>query len=422
MIETFEILNGVTLRCMHDSRFKQGCMSIQLVRPMCREEASANALLSAVLLRGCRDYPDLQAITWRLDELYGASVGTLVRRSGDYQTTGFYCGFMEDRFAMDGDRVLQPVLELVRQLLLDPVLEDGAFSRDFVEGEKRNLISTIESQLNNKRSYAVSQLIRNMCREDSFGIQRLGQIEDVQAITPKSLYEHYRRILRQSRIDLFYVGSQEGSCVAELVKEMLSGMERDWAALPEQTPFHDAGGSDVEETMDVAQGVLCMGFVTPVTLRDREFVAAQMFNIMFGSGMTSKLFQRVREELSLCYAIGSGYHSTKGILTVSAGIDSGNKELVKQEVLEQLDQCCRGNISPEELNSARQALLSGLQSVHDSPGSIENYYASAAVSGMKLTPKAYMAAVEAITPEEIAEAAKTVKLHSVFFLKGVAAC
>lgn len=422
MIETFEIMDAVTLRCMDDRRFKQGCLSIQLVRSMCREEASLNALLSAVLLRGCRDYPDLQAITWRLDELYGGSVGTLVRRVGDYQTTGFYCGFMEDRFCMDGDRVLAPMLELVRQLLLEPVLEDGAFCRDYVEGEKRNLISTIESQLNNKRAYAASRLIHHMCREDSFGIQRLGQIEDVQAITPETLYAHYRRILRQSRIDLFYVGSCPGQRVAQMVGKMLAGLERDPVSLPKQTSFHDAGGCDLEETMDIAQGNLCMGFVTPTTLRDRDFVAMQMLNVVFGSGMTSKLFQRVREELSLCYAIGSGYHGTKGILTVSAGIDSGNKELVKQEILNQLEQCRRGNISAGELNSARQALLSSLQSIHDAPGSIENYYASAALSGMKLTPKAYMEAVKTVTAEDLAAAAKTLRLHSIFFLKGVAAC
>ena len=97
MIETVEILPGVTLRCYTDSRFKQGCLSFQLVRPMVAEEAALNALLPAVLLRGCRKYPDMRAITGRLDELYGASVGALVRRVGDYQTTGLHCGFMEDR-------------------------------------------------------------------------------------------------------------------------------------------------------------------------------------------------------------------------------------------------------------------------------------------------------------------------------------
>ena len=58
MIETIELLEGVTLRCVRDDRFKQAALSIQFIRPMCREEVAYNALLSAVLLRGSRQHPD----------------------------------------------------------------------------------------------------------------------------------------------------------------------------------------------------------------------------------------------------------------------------------------------------------------------------------------------------------------------------
>ena len=157
MQQTLEILPGVTLRCIQDRRFKQSALSIQLLRPMTQSEAAQNALLPAILLRGCRDYPDLQRITQHLDDLYGASISTLVRRIGDYQTTVFYCGFMEDRFALPGDEILAPMIRFAAQLLLEPVTEDGGFSRDFVESEKRNLISTIDSDRSDKRTYAASQ-------------------------------------------------------------------------------------------------------------------------------------------------------------------------------------------------------------------------------------------------------------------------
>ena len=84
MIQTFELMPGITLRCFPDDRFKQSALSVQFLRPMCREEAALNALLPAVLLRGCESCPDLRDITLRLDDLYGASVGALVRRVGDY--------------------------------------------------------------------------------------------------------------------------------------------------------------------------------------------------------------------------------------------------------------------------------------------------------------------------------------------------
>ena len=140
MIQTFTLLPGVTLRCYPDNRFKQGCLSLQLVRPMCKEEAALNALIPTVLLRGTESAPDLRAITLRLDDLYGASVGAVVRRIGDYQTTGLHCSFISDRFAMDGDTILAPVIDFLGELLLRPALEKGAFRKDYVESEKKNLI------------------------------------------------------------------------------------------------------------------------------------------------------------------------------------------------------------------------------------------------------------------------------------------
>ena len=208
MIEIKPLLPGVVLRCCRDARFKQGCLSVQLVRPMSEAEAAMNALLPTVLLRGTVQHPDLRSITMALDDLYGAAISPLVRRVGDYQTTGLYCSFMDQRFALPGDRVLEPMAAFLRELLLESPLEDGGFRRGFVESEKRNLISSIECELNDKQVYAMGRLLKTMCREDSFGLPRLGEKEQVASIDPLGLYRHYQTILKESQIQLFYLCSE----------------------------------------------------------------------------------------------------------------------------------------------------------------------------------------------------------------------
>ena len=421
MIKTMDLMPGVTLRCCPDHRFKQGGLSLQLVRPMCREEAGLNALIPAVLLRGTVDHPDLRSITLKLDELYGASVSTLVRRIGDYQTTGLFCGFMDDRFAMPGDKVMEPMLKFLGELLLKPCTRDGAFLPEIVESEKKNLIATIESELNDKRAYAMAQLFRAMCREDSYGVPRLGEKEQVAAITPKALYDHYQKILKESRMELFYVGAASLEQVADLVKPVLERIDRNYVNLPDTKPFSDGGeGQTITEQMEVTQAKLCMGFATPITNRTEEFAAMQLCNTIFGAGMTSKLFMNVREKLSLCYSIGSAYYGSKGIVTVSAGIDADQEERARNEILRQLSACRNGEITDEELSAAREAILSALRATHDSPGAIESYYATAAISGMAMTPERYADAVRTVTREQVAAAARSVKLHTTYFLKGAA--
>ena len=386
---------------------------------MAAREAAKNALIPAVLLRGTERHRDLRDITKKLDDLYGASVSALVRRIGDYQTTGLYCAFMDDRYAMADDKVLEPMVEFLRELLFQPVTEEGGFRREFVEGEKRNLILTIESERNDKRAYAATQLLRIMCKEDSFGIPRLGTKEQVAAIDHKALYLHYQQILRQSAVELFYVGSRDTAQMAALLRPLFADIERNYVNLPEQSPFRDGVGEHRVEQMDVTQGKLCMGFVTSITNRSPEFAAMQVFNCIFGAGMTSKLFMQVREKLSLCYSISSGYYGSKGIVTVGAGIDMDKEQLTRQEIEKQLAACVVGDITKEELQSAKEAILTSLRSVHDSPGAIEGYYATAALSGIGLSIEQYREAVENTTVEQVQSAASTVKLHSSYFLKGV---
>ena len=418
MIETTTLLSGVTLRSCRDSRFKQGCLSFQLVRQMRREESALNALIPAVLLRGTNRHGSLRAITEHLDELYGASVSPLVRRVGDYQTTGVYCAFMDDRFALTGDQVLEPMLSFLEEILLDVPTRDGGFLSAFVESEKKNLISTIESERNDKRAYAMSRLLKLMCREDSFGLPRLGEPEQVAAIDPVTLYRHYRNILRTSPIEVFYVGSAEAKQVADCLMPLLEKLHRAPEGLAPQAAFVPGQGGDETETMEVSQGKLCMGFTTPITNRTPEFPAMQLLNTIFGAGMTSKLFLNVREKMSLCYSVGSGYYGSKGIVVVSAGIDFDKERLTREEILRQLESCRKGDITENELKAAKEAVLSSLRATHDSPGAIEGYYATAALSGMGMTPRQYMAAVEQVTLSQVVAAANTVQLHSTYFLKG----
>lgn len=418
MITTISLLPGVTLRCCTDTRFKQGCLSFQLVRQMDQAEAAMNALLPSVLLRGTKNCPDLRAITEHLDELYGASISALVRRVGDYQNTGLYCGFMDDRFALPGDKVLEPVIRFMEEILLDAPVEKGGFLPAFVESEKKNLIATIESELNDKRTYSMSRLLKIMCQGDSFGLPRLGEVSQVAAIDPVVLYDHYRKILRESLIEVFYVGSAAPEQVAGMLMPLLRRIDREYIPLAAQTAFHSCGGRDVVETMEVSQGKLCMGFTTPITNRDRQFPAMQIMNTILGAGMTSKLFMNVRERLSLCYSIGSGYYGTKGIVTVAAGIDFDKEQLTREEILRQLEACREGEISELELKAAKEAVLSSLRATHDSPGAIEGYYATAALSGLRFTHSEYMAAVEAVTLEDVVACAKELQLHTTYFLKG----
>ena len=421
MIQTIQLTPGVVLRHYPDKRFKTAVLSLQFQRPLCREEASLNALLSSVLLRGTAKNPDMRAITAQLDGLYGATISPLMRRIGNIQTIGLFLSCLEDRFALPGDQVLAPSLDMVREILLEPKLVDGIFDPEFVESEKKNLIADIESELNDKRAYAAVQMMRDLCAGDSFALSLRGEKADVEAITAQSLYEHYQKVLRTSPVELFFVGSADAEEVAGYLRPLAECLAAEPMALPAQTPLTViAPQREFSETMDINQGKLSMGFTTPITNQHPDFAAMQVFNALYGAGMTSKLFVNVREKLSLCYYAGSGYYGSKGIVTVSSGIDERNYDTAKAEILRQLALTADGQISDAELSAAKQGIISGLRSVPDAPGALENFYGTAPIANMRYDLSSYIKAVRAVTIEDVARCAKTVKLRTVFFLKGEA--
>lgn len=420
MEQRMEILPGVFLTAVQTEKFKTGCCSVNLLRPMAREEAAANALVPSVLLRATAQHPDIRSISAHLDELYGASLGPLVRKKGEVQTMGFFADFIEDRFA--GAPVFRQTAEFLGEVLLEPALQNGAFLPDVVSGERLNLENTIAARINDKRTWATSELLRVMCAGEAYGVPRLGELEDVRALDEKNLYAHYRALLTHSQVEIFYMGSHTPDAAAEAFREALRDLPRG-ELTPCGTvvvPKADAVRKE-ERALDVTQGKLVLGFRTGCTLTDAEFPALLMMNAIYGGGITSKLFMKVREELSLCYYAMSTLEKFKGVMLVSSGIDCAQRDVAQAEILRQLDAVRAGDISDYEFESARRYLRSSLSTGMDSPGRLDDFYIGQLIAGQPDTMQALSERIARVTKDDIAAAARRVSLDTVFFLKGVQA-
>lgn len=421
MKTTVTVLPGVTLSAVRSDKFKTGCFSINFLRPLCREEAAKNALTFSVLLRGTETYPDIQSLSAAMDNLYGAEIGLLIRKKGEVQCVGLYCDYVEDAM-LPGEKIFSGVVELAAEMLLRPVLENGVFRRDYVEREKENLIHSIRSRLNSKRSWAVSRLVKTMFRDEAYGVDRLGEEEDVTPITPEDLYAHYRKILAASRVEICYMGRLPAEEVAEAFRRALSDLPRE-AVTPVSTVFVPAAGEvrTVTESLEVTQGKLCMGFRLGTHAGQPDWAAMVVLNAVYGSGVTSKLFVNVREKMSLCYYASASLEKFKGVMVVSSGIEFAQYETAKSAILRELDACRRGEITAEELDSAKKNLISSLRTSMDSPGQLDEYYLGQAIAGTTGTIPAFIRRVEAVTAEDCAACARGITLDTVFFLKGIEA-
>ena len=416
-----EILPGVYLTAVQSDKFKTGCFSLNLLRPMKKEEAAANALIPSVLLRGSETCPDIASISAKLDELYGASVGTLVRKKGEVQLVGFYCDYVQDEYV--DEPVFAPVMAFLAELLLNPRLENGAFPEAVVDSEKLNLENAMLSRINDKRTYAASQLIRTMCAGQPYGIPRIGDPDDLTEITAKSLYAHYRDLLATSRVELFYMGSLSPEAVTKVLQTVLADLPRAEAFVPVgTTPAPQARPvQEKTERLDVTQGKLSLGFFTDITAKDPRYPALVLAATVFGGGATSKLFTNVREKMSLCYYASASFEKFKGVLSVSSGVEFSKLETAKTEILRQLEACKAGDITDDELESARGYLVSDLKIAMDSPGRLDDYYMGQILLEQDGTMEDLASAIARVTKQEAANAIQALRLDTIYALEGVTA-
>ena len=417
-----ELFPGVWLRAVHTSKFKSSYLSLTLLTPLDRETAGANALIPQVLRRGTAVHPDMEALSAALDELYGGAIEPAVRKKGETQCIGFAASFLDDAYALNGEKILEPAAALLGELLLKPCTQDGHFSPDYTAGEKVNLIDRIRAQINDKRTYATQRLTQEMCKYEAFGVDKLGDEASVSAITPESLWTRYQELLRDAQVELYYCGSAEPDRVAQALKQALDQLPVNENRVDPECSVRVSAGPElivVEEAMDVSQGKLALGFRTGgLTCWEEDFPALYMCVAVFGGTTLSKLFMNVREKLSLCYYAGATLEKMKGLVIVSSGIEFDKYQTAKDEILAQLEAVRRGEIEDWELEGSRRTLMSACLATLDDQGRQEEFWLGQTAAGLEEDPKQLAARLEQVTREQVAAAARKLELDTVYFLKG----
>ena len=419
-----DLMPGVHLTAVHTEKFKTCLLGATLLTSLRKETASLNALVPFVLRRGTERAPDMEALSAALDELYGGSIEPNVRKKGSVQCIGFTGSFLDDTYTPGREAILEPAAALLGGLLLHPVKEDGGFRREYVEGERANLVDRIRAQVNDKRQYSVQKLIQLVCAGEPAGVDKLGDESSAAAITADGLWEAYWALLRTARVELYYCGSAP----LERVEAALAAAFRD---LPREKTRTAAGVQSVgahaapggprleEEAMDVTQGKLALGFRTGgLTAASPEFPALLVMNAVYGGTPTSKLFLNVREKLSLCYYASSMLEKFSGLMVVSSGIEFDKFEAAKAEILAQMENCRAGTIEEWELVGARQSVISALRTTMDAQGRLEEHWLGQAVAELTEGPDELARRVEAVTMDQVVAAARRLELDTVYFLKG----
>ncbi len=415
-----QLAPGVGFSRIWDPKFKQNRISACLILPLEKQTVTQRALLPFLLRKGTKNCPDFTQLNRRLSQLYGAMLDADVSKYGAYQVLCLTIQAVDDRFALEKEDIAQQCAALLCEILLQPNLENGEFPRQDVQLEREFLVDTIQSEINDKRSYAVSQCTQSLFEGTPFAVKKYGYADAAKAITPQSAAQEYRKVLDSAAVEILFTGSGTAEGARRVFAQAFSRMDRHpVACVPAPVAPVRHQGYEFSEQMDVRQGKLVLGFRIAGELTRRQKDATRMMCALFGGTPFSKLFLNVREKLSLCYYCAARYDRSSGALLVDSGVEFANRQSAQKEILAQLDAICRGEFTDEELGQTLLAMKNSLRTIGDSLGATESWYLTQILSGGDvISAQQDIENLQELGREDLIEAAQRLQLDSVYFLTG----
>lgn len=407
--------DGILIR---SNKFNTTLISFNFYLPLSEKTVAEYALLPFVLTTCGKQYPDFSELNFKLSRLYGAELIASSEKVGDLQLLKVGISVINNRFTLDNDDLLSSAAEMLESLIFDPKAENGEFSSEDVEREKNKAVQHILGEFSEKRIYSKKRLIEEMYKNKPYGVPKCGTAEQIKAITGKSLYDAWKNVLSEAYIRVNVISESLPASLFAEIGEKLSNFDRSHTAdisgninlCPAEVPFR------VDEKSDVTQCKLAMGFTSELSGSDKETSALMLACDIFGGGPYSKLFSNVREKMSLCYYCAARCVKIKGLVTVESGVEPDNIEKTESAVLEELKKLQSGEISDFEFESSKKSCIDSLNSFSDNQGLLDTWYSLKIFESEPLDPEGLAEILNRVEKEDVINAAKGIKLHTVFRL------
>ena len=406
---------GVYFSSITDKRYKKNLISVAFSTQLSEDTATENVIVPVLLTKCNSKLPTYKAFNNKMSRLYASGIGGTAGRQYDLQTISFGAYYLDDIYALSGEKMTGIMTDILIDCLTSPVTENGVFSEKFVELEKKTVIDNIETAINDKRSYAIERAMKTICKGEPASVCSYGTVEKAKLITPDSAYKAYRRMLETMPCEIICTGCSDFDGVAEK-----------FAAAFEKAGRHDIENTtialspvktqteEVTERLTVNQSKLVLGFKS----HSDDDAALVLLQKIFGGTTSSKLFRNVREKMSLCYYCSAARNDLKGIMLVNSGVENENIEKTKEAVIDQLEEIKNGNFTNEDINFAEMAIKNDFKSVADSAGNVSNWYFDCIRKNDIVTPEEKLGRYLGVSKERIIAAAKSMVLDSVYVLTG----
>ena len=416
-----EIKKGINLHTIENQKFKTNLIAIFLSTPLNRENVTKNALIPAILRRGTSKMKTQEEISKALEEMYGATFDCGIDKKGDNQILKFYLESINDEYLPNQEEnILKQSINTIIEIIFNPLIEENHFKQEYILQEKQNLEQLIKGKIDNKSRYAYERCIEKMYKNQNYGLYKYGYIEDLNQINETNLYEYYKNLIKECKIDIFISGNIEES-IENIIKEnetikKLEERTPKYIKTSEKNKNENKEINEVEEKMDVTQGKLIIGLDLELE-NEKSKYDSLIYNSILGGSANSKLFQNVREKNSLAYTASSSLLKTKNNIFINCGIEIQNYEKALEIIKQQLEDLKNGDFTDEEVENAKKGIISAIKLIDDEQDTEILYYFGQEFTDKKTSLEEYENIIRNVKKQDVIDVANKVKINTIYFLR-----
>ncbi|ATW24213.1 M16 family metallopeptidase [Candidatus Formimonas warabiya] len=304
-------------------------------------------------------------------------------------------------------KVLSDHFDLAADILADMFL-NSLFSAEEMDKERNVILEEIKMYEDTPDELVHDVYSRTLWPQDPLGQSIIGTSKSVENISRDQLIAYYQSTYVPQNVVIAIAGKIQREVVLEKLEKLFSPLSGQFQppSLNEPQAFSDA--SFVAK--DIEQMHLCLG--TPgLSSQHDNIYALSVLNNVLGGGISSRLFQEVREERGLTYTIYS-YHSgysNSGIFGVYAGTSLQNSQAVTEIILKQISDIKRNGITPQELENTKQHIKGTVLLSLENVSNRMNRLGKSEISfGRLITPEEIVDSVMKVSHEVVIETARQV--------------
>lgn len=412
-----ELTRGVRANLIKTDKFKTNMLGVFFSVPMTLENASVNALVPAVLRRGTNNYPTMREISKKLEELYGAKFDCGISKKGEVQVIRFYGEIVNAKFVNESRDIFSEFSDVIKDVIFNPILNDGLFKEEYVNQEKVKIKDIIESRKNDKVQYALERCYEIMFEGEPYGVSEFGTVEGIDKISGEELIKAYNNMLKNYQVDIIAAGDISDEAFKNIVSKF-NFDSRDELVIKANEDVHVTEVKKSTEAFDINQGKLSLGFRVNIDVNTDDYYKMLVYNGILGGGVQSKLFQNVREKNSLAYYAFSRFDKIKTVMGISCGIEISNYQKALDTILEQVEDMKKGNISEYEFNTTIKTLENSLNSMRDEQAQMLDFNYSQILTGNNRTLEEVIENLRKVTVSDVTAIADKIELDTIYFMTG----